>query len=143
MIAYFDTSAVVPLLVREPTTDDATLLFESADRVVSVRIVYPEARAALAAAKRAQRLTTRQLRAAVRALDELTAGIDVVEVTPTLAHRAGELAESHSLRGYDAVHVAAAELVQDTDLVFVTGDHAQARAAASFAGGVAELPTAT
>jgi hypothetical protein len=31
------------------------------------------------------------------------------------------------------------ELVRGTDLVFVTGDGAQTRAAASFAGGVAEL----
>jgi predicted nucleic acid-binding protein len=139
VIAYFDTSAVIPLLVAEPTSPDAVRLFESADRVVSVRLLYPEARAALAAAQRAGRLTTRQLRTAVRSLDGLLDEMDLVEVDETLGHRAGELAETEALRGYDAVHVAAAELVNDAELVFVTGDHAQAKAASAFASGVAEL----
>jgi len=46
VIAYFDTSAVVPLLVDEPGSSTAATLWDRADRVVSVRLVYAEARAA-------------------------------------------------------------------------------------------------
>ena len=39
-----------------------------------------------------------------------------------LARRAGDLAEQHGLRGYDAVHLASAEAVADPDTVFVAAD---------------------
>lgn len=46
MIAYFDTSAVVPLLVQEPATEQCSRLWDEATRVLTVRLTYPEARAA-------------------------------------------------------------------------------------------------
>lgn len=46
-----------------------------------------------------------------------------------LAQRAGELAEQHGLRGYDAVHLASA-LMLATDTTFVSWDHDLQRAAA-------------
>ena len=69
MIAYFDTSAVVPLLVVEAGSDRAAALWDASDRVVSGRIVYPDGRAALTQAHRVGRLTARQLRAAVTEFD--------------------------------------------------------------------------
>ena len=122
MIAYFDTSAVVPLLVSEPGSARASRLWDGADRVVSARLVYPEGRAALAQAQRLGRLTARQLRTAVRELDARYGELDLVEVDDHLARRAGELAEAHGLRGYDSVHLAAADRVRDSDLVVVAGD---------------------
>jgi hypothetical protein len=47
VIAYFDTSAVVPLLVVEAGSPRAATLWNGADRVVSARLVYPEGRAVL------------------------------------------------------------------------------------------------
>jgi uncharacterized protein len=79
MIAYFDTSAVVPLLIAERGSDRAASLWESADRVVSVRLTYPETRAALAQAHRLGRLTARHLRHAVGEFEALLGEIDVVE----------------------------------------------------------------
>ena len=49
----------------------------------------------------------------------------------TLAHHAGELAERHALRGYDAVHLSTALAVADPDLVMATWDEDLARAAAA------------
>jgi predicted nucleic acid-binding protein len=46
-----------------------------------------------------------------------------------LVHRAGELAEGLGLRGYDAVHPAAAETLRYESLVLVAGDRALCRAA--------------
>jgi len=58
LIAYFDTSAIVPLLVEEHGTDAAGQIWDRADRLVTVRIAYVEARAALAQARRADRLSS-------------------------------------------------------------------------------------
>jgi len=122
VIVYFDTSALVPLLVVEPGSGTARDLWDHASRVASVRLVYPEARAALAQARRVGRLTARQLRRSVDALDHLCAQLDIVELDADLAHHAGVLAETHRLRGYDAVHLAAAEWLADVDVVMAAGD---------------------
>ena len=140
MIAYFDTSAVVPLLIAEPGSARAASLWDGADRVVSVRLIYPETRAALARATRLGRLTARQLRDAVNGFDSLFEEIDLVEVDDVLARRAGQLAEVRQLRGYDAVHLAAAERVRDPNVVVIAGDGALLEAAAADGMAVGELP---
>jgi uncharacterized protein len=140
VIAYFDTSAVVPLLIAEPGSARAASLWDGADRVVSVRLIYPETRAALAQATRLGRLTARQLRDAVNGFDSLFEEIDLVEVDDVLARRAGQLAEVRPLRGYDAVHLAAAERVRDPNVVVIAGDGALLEAAAAEGMAVGELP---
>lgn len=140
MIAYFDTSAIVPLLIAEPGSTRAASLWNGADRVVSVRLIYPETRAALAQAERIGRLTARQLRDAVTEFNSLFEEIDLVEVDDTLARRAGELTEVRRLRGYDAVHLAAAIRVHDPNVVVIAGDGALLDAATAEGMTVAELP---
>ena len=140
MIAYFDTSAVLPLLIAEAGSARAASLWDGADRVVSVRLVYPETRAALAQAERLGRLTARHLRVAVTEFDALFEEMDLVEVDDALARRAGELAEARQLRGYDAVHLAAADRVRDPNVVVIASDGALLEAAAAEGLAVAELP---
>lgn len=122
MIAYFDTSAIIPLLVEEPGSSRAVRLWEQADRVVSLRIVYAEARAALAQARRTGRLTATATRAILPRLDELYHSIDRLDIDDGLVRRAGDLAEAHALRGYDALHLAGAERLMADDAVLVAGD---------------------
>ena len=122
MIAYFDTSAVIPLIIEEPSSEVCSRLWDAATRAVSIRLLYPEARAALARARRMGRISGAQLLAAVTELDGLIAQIDHIEITPELARAAGELAQTHGLRGYDAVHLAAASTAADDSLVLATGD---------------------
>ena len=141
MIAYFDTSSVVPLIVEEPSTGLCNRAWNDSTRVVCARLLYPEARAALARAERMGRLGRSQLRDAVAELDSIITQVDHIELTAALARRAGELAEAHGLRGYDAVHLAAAEAVHDGDLVLVTGD--AVLAAAARAVGLAVLATSS
>ncbi len=86
------------------------------------RLLYPEARAALARAHRVGRLDESQLRSAVAELDSIVTEIDHIEVTVTITQAAGDMAETHGLRGSEAVHLAAAATVADGDLVLVTGD---------------------
>jgi len=129
LIAYFDTSAVIPLLLGEPSSAVCTRIWNDADRCLSVRLLYPEARAALARARRMHRVTPRQLTAAVRSLDLLMTEIEHVEIRDGLARHAGDLAQTHDLRGFDAVHLAAALAVADAEVVFVSGDADLTRAA--------------
>lgn len=129
MIAYFDTSALLPLLVEEPGSSAAVRLWDTADRVAAVRLIYPEARAALAQAHRLGRVAAAQLRRLVGHLDGLMLQLHVVELTEQLSRRAGNLAEQEGLRGYDAVHLAAAEALLHPDIVFVTGDRQLGEAA--------------
>lgn len=53
----------------------------------------------------------------------------LVEVGLRLARSASALAERHGLRGYDAVHLAAALSLDDPELVVATWDRALHRAA--------------
>jgi predicted nucleic acid-binding protein len=129
VIAYFDTSALVPLIVEEPGSAPAGRLWDEADHVVTSRIAYAEARAALAQARRAGRIDARGLRRAVAGLEGLVEALDLVEVGAAVVRRAGELAEAAALRGYDAVHLASAIALADPDLVLASGDRALLRAA--------------
>lgn len=122
MIVFLDTSAVVPLVVAEPGSAVAQRLWDEAERLVACRLLYVEAVAALAMAHRMGRLDRAAYRAARRSTDLLHAALHLVEVTPSLISRAATLAESLALRGYDAVHCAAAELLADDDLVVASGD---------------------
>jgi uncharacterized protein len=85
-------------------------------------LAYPEARAALAAARRARRLTARAHDRAVAELDALTAELVIVGVDEPLARRAGELADERVLRGYDAVHLASALALGPGETILATWD---------------------
>lgn len=111
MITYVDTSTLIKLVVDEPGSDLAARIWEAADALVAVRLVEVEARATLAAALRSGRLTTAQHRRAMKVLTELLGQVDLVEITAELVTAAARLAEVHALRGYDAVHLAAALFV--------------------------------
>jgi len=129
VIAYFDTSAVIPLLVGEPSSGTCTRLWNEAARSISVRLLYPEARAALARAERMGRITARAHAAALIELETIVTEIDHIEITAELARDAGDLAQAHRLRGYDAVHLAGALVAHDAELVLVTRDNDLAGAA--------------
>jgi predicted nucleic acid-binding protein len=125
VICYFDTSAFVPILIDEPSSSACAELWNTADAVTTTRLLYVETSAALARAHRSGRVSSSKLTAAQNNLDELWPEFDVIELGAELTHRAAELAMKCSLRGYDAVHCAAAEqLADDGDLVAATGGKA-------------------
>ena len=137
MIVYFDTSALLPVLIEEQGSATATRLWDEAERVLSVRLLYAEARAALAQAVRVGRIPSRSLSALVDGFESLYGQLDQMEVDDALVRRAGDLAQEHGLRGYDAVHLAGAERVNGSDVVFAAGDAALLEAARSLGISVA------
>jgi len=116
VITYIDTSSLLKLLIDEDGSDRVELIWDTADTLASVALIVVESRAALATARRGRRLSISQHQ---RAVDEVTSLIDeisIVEVTEDLLEHAAQLAEEESLRGYDAVHLAAALAVEATVL---------------------------
>jgi predicted nucleic acid-binding protein len=73
---------------------------------------------------------------AVEELDRRFSSMDVVELRRSLAVAAGSLAERFALRGYGAVHLASALVVDDGHTVMLTWDHELARAAGASGLGV-------
>lgn len=138
-VAYFDASALVKLVIDEPGSDDASRLWDGADTLFASRVAYPEVRAALAAATRARRLGDADARWATAQWEDFAGALRRVELSAAVERSAGELAASHSLSGFDAIHLASALVVgAAAPLVVATWDHRLADAARSV--GFATLP---
>lgn len=120
---------MIKLVLLEDGSPVADELWSRSSLRVASRLVYPEGRAALAAAARALRIDETEARRAVTDLGSACSAMRLVGVDWALAEQAGELAERHGLRGYDAVHLATALAVEDPDLVVTTWDRDLARAA--------------
>ncbi len=132
MLVYVDASAAVKILVAEDGTDLAADLWDGADLVLASQLVYPEVRAALAAAVRAGRLSTREGGEQAVRWDEMWSGLAAIDLDSDIAAEAGRLAEEHLLRGSDAVHLASALLLDAPDVTVAVWDrrlHAAALAA--------------
>lgn len=127
MIAYFDTSAFVKLLVQENGSATVARLWDSADRAVASTLMYPEARAALAVAVREGRASGEDEGRAL--IDRLIDEVALVPATRPVLWRAGDLASRHGLRGYDAVHLASAVPLAVPGTIMVTADRRLASAA--------------
>ena len=112
MITYVDTSTLLRLLVEEDGSERAALIWDTAESLASAALIGVEGRAALAAADRSSRLTQAQVKRAKAGLTELIDEMSLVEITEDLIEVAADLAEVEQLRGYDAVHLAAALTIE-------------------------------
>jgi uncharacterized protein len=121
-LVYFDASAWVKLVVEEDGSELAVELWDGCDAPLSSRLAYPEVRAALAAAGRNDDLDASGLAAAIHTFDALWAATRPVELTAGVERHAGELTARYALRGADAVHLASALAIDDTDLVVAVWD---------------------
>jgi predicted nucleic acid-binding protein len=108
VICYLDTSALVKLYVRERDSEAVRRLVSEASAVATSLVAYPEARAALARGFRDGLLDEKDYRQVVAALESDWPRYLALEVSDSLARFAGELAEKHRLRGFDAIHLASA-----------------------------------
>ena len=124
MILYTDTSALIPLIIDEPTSERCRSLWSGASERVSARTTYVEAAAAIASASRASRIDDDEMRVAHAALDALWEHVDVVELDSEIMHSAAACAREFRLRGYDAVQCASALRVAGIDAVATSGDRA-------------------
>ena len=132
MILYLDTSSLVKLYVDEPGSADVQRLVEEAEIVATSVVAYPEARAALARRRRESSLTPASHRRARAALEADWPRFLSLDVAEPLAKSAGDLAEHHRLRGFDALHLASylrfAREFAAEDVRFSSADGALVRA---------------
>ncbi len=122
MILYLDTSAVVPVLVTEPSTATCRRLWEDADRRVTSRLTFVETAAALSMAQRLERISAPHAELAWANFVDIWPDLDVIEVTAELSDIAAGYTRTLALRGYDAVHCASAAAVNDPAIVAAAGD---------------------
>ncbi|MBX6393760.1 MAG: type II toxin-antitoxin system VapC family toxin [Burkholderiales bacterium] len=110
MIAYLDTSAFVKLLVDEAHSAQVRKIVETSDEVVTHLVAYAEACSAFARFARHQN-DPRLFQRLKEGLDQLWPTWSVVMVDERLVRQAGVFAGRYGLRGYDSVHLAAADAV--------------------------------
>ena len=141
MILYFDTSALIKLYVEEIASDRVRLAVDRAEAVTTHEITYPECRAALARLHREDRLLPDDFAAAKVAFEADWGTFLRIAARGPLLRRAGSLAETFALRGFESVHLAAAEYAQlqaGETIVFACFDDRLSAAASSL--GIQPLP---
>ena len=131
-IVYFDSSALVKLVLDETGSDVAAAVWNACDAALSSRLAYPEVCAALAAAGRNHDLTESEASAAADEWETFWSSMRPIELSADVEKVAGELAVLHRLRGADAVHLASALALGSSQVTVAVWDkrlHAGAAAA--------------
>jgi predicted nucleic acid-binding protein len=139
-LVYFDSSALVKLVLDEAGSALAAALWNGCDVALSSRLAYPEVCAALAAAGRNRDLTQSEAAAATAEWNDFWASMRPVELTTDVERVAASLAATHHLSGADAVHLASALALDSTELIVAVWDWRLHAGAA--AGGLAVAPAA-
>ena len=121
-IVYFDSSALVKLVLDETGSDLAAELWNACDAALSSRLAYPEVCAALAAAGRSHDLAESESSAAADEWEIFWESMRPIELSADVERVAGELAALHRLRGADAVHLASALALGSADVTVAVWD---------------------
>ena len=132
-VVYFDSSALVKLVMSEEGSDLASDVWDGCDAAISSRLAFPEVCAALAAAERNKLITESEYLEAEAVWEMHWVAVRPVELSAEVADGAGKLARALSLRGADAVHLASALTIGLDDLVVAVWDR-QLHAASLLAG---------
>jgi hypothetical protein len=120
-VAYVDSSALLKLVVVEPETSVLEADLAGRDGLVVSRLAALECRRA------ARRISnTRVLQTVEQVLD----AVYLIEITPAILDRAA-IADPPLLRSLDAIHLATALSIEETDLEVITYDRRLADAARS------------
>jgi predicted nucleic acid-binding protein len=116
VILYLDTSSLIKLYVEEPDTPEVERQFDESSLVCTSVVAYAEARSALARLCREGSLSPEEHTRTKANLDQSWGHYLMVDVTPEVWQAAGDLAETHALRGFDSIHLASFLHLVRTDL---------------------------
>jgi len=124
VILYLDTSSLVKIYLEEPHSDLVREWVDAAEMIATSRVAFPEALSTFARRKKQGDLDP-QAFDLVR--ETLETDWPKLILLPLKERKAGDLAVKHLLRGFDAVHLAAAselqELLQSEGVVFSSFDN--------------------
>jgi predicted nucleic acid-binding protein len=131
-VKFWDSSALVPLIVREAGSAWARQLFRRDPSAIVWTLSQAEVRSALARRQREQVFTRRAFSDAKRRAEDLFSALSHVVVLELVCERALRLLDLHDLRAADALQLAAALVAsgeRPQALPFVTLDERLADAA--------------
>jgi uncharacterized protein len=111
LILYLDTSSLVKLYISEAHSNLVAKWVEDAEIVATCRVAYPEMISALNRRFRSGDLTKKDYDLVVKRFSGEWERFAVIEFDEV---RAGSLAATHGLRGFDAVHLSAALLLKSS-----------------------------
>jgi len=120
MILYLDASALVKRLVAESGTEAVNEIVSRAEVMGTAIICRAEVAAAFAKAIRTGTLTSSGAAESLQEFRNDWSHLIRLQITERLVAQADSLAWSHDLRGYDAVHLAAAMAWQEAFAMPVT-----------------------
>ena len=129
---FWDSSAVIPLLITETSSALARIDFEGDPELIVWWATETECVSALARRERDGLLAPADLAIAIARLDRLGAAWQEIEPVPRIRQTANRLLRTHPLRTADALQLAAAIAAsedQPASLTVVTFDHRLAEAA--------------
>ena len=112
-VIYLDTSALLKRYIREQGSDELSEWISASSITGTAKITYAEMAAALAKLERMQWVSSDDAYIAWQNFQEEFPFLAHVKITDTVILLAGDLAMEHGLRGYDAVHLAAALIWQE------------------------------
>jgi len=105
---FWDSSALAPLVLQQPTTDTLRTLFASDPDVLAWTLSDVEFRSALCRLARESAVDPAGADAAQTAFDHLWSTVRVVSAVDAVQERAKRLLGLHTLRAADALQLAAA-----------------------------------
>ncbi|NOZ27568.1 MAG: type II toxin-antitoxin system VapC family toxin [Chloroflexi bacterium] len=108
MILYLDASALVKRYVAEPGSPEVSEVISTIAVAGTALITRAEGGAALAKGVRLGALSREEAMAALHTFWGEWSDLVRIQITEAVAARAEMLAWEHSLRGYNAIHLAAA-----------------------------------
>jgi predicted nucleic acid-binding protein len=108
MIVYLDTSSLVKLYVEEDESSKVDALVKSSEVTATSLIAYAEARAAFARRFREKAFTKGEYHRLKEFFDKDWSRYLILSVAEDMIRLASDLAEKHSLRGFDSIHLASA-----------------------------------
>ena len=114
MIVYLDTSSLVKIYVEEEGSASVTKLISSSTASATSVIAYAESRAAFSRRMREGVFTKGEYRNLLLTFERDWINYMQVKVSQNLIQLAGNLAEKHALRGFDAIHLASALILRNT-----------------------------
>jgi predicted nucleic acid-binding protein len=120
MNLYLDTSALIKRYVEEPGSEDVLDWMDLADTIGTGLVTRAEVAAAITRAMRMNHLTEQVSVKALSKFRQEWVDFHRIPVNEELIARADFLACQHGLRGYNAVHLAAALIWQEALMLPVT-----------------------
>jgi len=110
-ILYLDTSAWLKLYIEEDGSELVKKTVTESEQICTHLIAYTELRSALARAEREKRIEPSQKIKIIEAMEKDWQMLNIVQPMETLIRRAGLLCDHFGLRGFDSIHLAAAEAI--------------------------------